>query len=220
MAIQKENLIVYSELLDYALNNISKRCSNIGQFASNVPMQLKNGSSWTVGSYKTTSSGKRAAGNTLKAVATVNDSLLNVVSEETVRSQLLEFMASRGIASKEKEKISFKSILNFYNNLASFISAKLIYITNSYGSGSFVYYNPNSVSYPVVNTSHSDTEYPSSQVQTTITDLMNAINNKAKVHYANTTLVFSSSSSSCTSSSSCCCTSSSSSSSLFVAYME
>ena len=220
MAIAKENIIVYQELLDYALNNISKRCANIGQFASNVPAQLKNGTTWTVGSYKTTSSGKRAAGNTLKAVATVDDSLLNVVSEETVKQQLRDFMASRGIASKDKEIISFKSILNFYNNLAAFISAKLVYITNSYGSGTFVFYNPNTVSIPAVNTTHTDYEYSAAQVQTTVNDLMNAVNNKNKIHYANTTLVFSSSSSSCTSCSSCCCSSSSSSSSLFVAYMD
>lgn len=50
MAVQKGELIVYQDLIDFVLTNIKSHCSNIDTFASNVPVSLRNGSSYVLAS--------------------------------------------------------------------------------------------------------------------------------------------------------------------------
>ena len=214
MAVQKGELIVYQDLIDFVLRNIKSHCSNIDAFASNVPVSLRNGSSYVLAS--------TPGGNgTVTATGTVNDGLLVTVSSATVKKQLNDFLVARGIKNKPDRVVAFKDIMNFYNNIASFLATKLMFVSNSFGSGTFIFYNSANTSFPSVNLDITSIDFTNPEVKTSITDLMNAINNVSNTHYAATTIVYtcsSSSSSSCSSSSSS--SSCSSSSSMFIAYMD
>jgi hypothetical protein len=214
MTIATNQVIVYQDLLDFVLTNLKAKCSNIDTFASNVPVSLRNGSSYVLAS---TPGGK----GTVTATGTVNDSLLVTVPTATVEQQLNDFLIARGIKNKPDRVVAFKDIMNFYNNIASFLATKLMFVSNSFGSGTFIFYNSANNSYPSVNLNVSDINFTNPEIKTSITDLMNAINNVSNTHYAATTIVYtcsSSSSSSCSSSSSS--SSCSSSSSMFIAYMD
>ena len=214
MTIATNQVIVYQDLLDFVLTNLKAKCSNIDTFASNVPVSLRNGSSYVLAS--------TPVGNgTVTATGTVNDSLLVTVPTATVEQQLNDFLIARGIKNKPDRVVAFKDIMNFYNNIASFLATKLMFVSNSFGSGTFIFYNSANNSYPSVNLNVSDINFTNPEIKTSITDLMNAINNVSNTHYAATTIVYtcsSSSSSSCSSSSSS--SSCSSSSSMFIAYMD
>ena len=214
MTIATNQVIVYQDLLDFVLTNLKAKCSNIDTFASNVPVSLRNGSSYVLASTPVRK-------GTVTATGTVNDSLLVTVPTATVEQQLNDFLIARGIKNKPDRVVAFKDIMNFYNNIASFLATKLMFVSNSFGSGTFIFYNSANNSYPSVNLNVSDINFTNPEIKTSITDLMNAINNVSNTHYAATTIVYtcsSSSSSSCSSSSSS--SSCSSSSSMFIAYMD
>ena len=222
MALQNNDKITYKDLTDYVLTLIKTKCSNIDAFASNVPSTLKNGGTWTIAT-KTSNKrnggdGSEANGNkpampityasvTVTATGTVNDAVLSTVSNETVKSQLDSFLTSRGIATKSEEVVSFKGIMNFYNNISSFLATKLVYVTNSFNAGTFIFYNSSASSYPSTNIGHNDINFSNDEIKTSLDDIINAINNVSNVHYASTTINYASSSSS-------------SSSSTFIAYMD
>ena len=48
MGLNANEGIVYQDLLNYTLQLVKSKCSNIDSFASNVPGQLKNGTSWII----------------------------------------------------------------------------------------------------------------------------------------------------------------------------
>lgn len=222
MPIVKNDVIVYNDLLDKTLDMIKSRCSNIDAFASNVPLQYKNGSSWTISSATVSHyvQDRRYENHTLSTTGKVNDSLLVTVSSDTVKTQLQNFLTSRGVATKLNEIVSFKGIMNYYANIASFLSAKLMFVTNSFNSGTFVFYNATNTTFPDVNKSGDVKDYTQTEINTTITDIMNAINNVQNIHYANTVLTYNSSCSCSSSSSSSSSSSCSSSSSSFIVYMD
>ena len=205
MTIATNQVIVYQDLLDFVLANLKAKCSNIDTFASNVPVSLRNGSSYVLAS--------TPGGNgTVTATGTVNDGLLVTVSSATVEQQLNDFLVARGIKNKPDRVVAFKDIMNFYNNIASFLATKLMFVSNSFGSGTFIFYNSANTSFPSVNLDITSIDFTNPEVKTSITDLMNAINNVSNTHYAATTIVYT-----CSSSSSSSC---SSSSSMFIAYMD
>ena len=137
MAIAQNNEIRYQELIDFVLNLIKTKCSNVDNLAPELPDAFKNGVKFVIASQYFPASGRMGA-HTNYAYGTVSDETLNVVPLSTVRSQLEEFLSSRGILTKSREIVSYKSIMNFYNNVSSFLATKLIMVTNSFNSGDYI----------------------------------------------------------------------------------
>ena len=208
MTIEKNNPILYQDLINSVLNLIKSSCCNIDSINASVPQSLRNGGKFTLKS--------QACGTgTLTATATVNDAKLVSVSSSTVSSQLDSFLSSRGIKSKPNEVMTFKGMMNFYNNISSFLATKLILVSNSFGSGSFVFYDYTNSNFTSVSTVSKTEEFQPEQMKTTLNEMMKSINLTSKSWYPTTTLSYTCSSSSSSSSSSSC----SSSSSMFIAYM-
>lgn len=225
MALVTDNVITYSDLIDKTLELIKSKCSNIDAFGSSVPAALKNGTSWTLSSasvsHRVSSSGKQTtATHTLTAKATVSDTTLAVVSSATVLSQLTSFLTSRGIYQTPDEHVTFKGIINFYNNISSFMSAKLMFVTNSFGAGTFVFYNNTGSTYPSCTSYDNLEQYTLPQIQTNVQEVLNSVNNVQNLHYATTSLTYNSSCSCSSSSSSSSSSSCSSSSSTYIVYMD
>ena len=152
MAIKTNDKITYQDLIDYTLKYIKDKCVNIDTLDSNISSQLKNGATFTLTSANLT---KKSGTNTtktvsLKSTATVNDSLLVTVTSLKVETELKEFLTSRGILSKVDELVTFKGIINYYSNVSSFISTKLLSVTNSFDGGVSIFYNKNNTSYPII----------------------------------------------------------------------
>ena len=138
MAFEPNGQITYEEMLNNTIDTLKSKCCNIDTYASGLPNAYKDGQSYTV---KTQTVRKRNGGDgsgavgakpaqpityrdvTLSTIATVSDSMLVVVPTSTVSSQITEFLTSRGIlpADEMNTIVTFKSMLNFYNNIASFL---------------------------------------------------------------------------------------------------
>lgn len=211
MTIKTGQKIVYKDLIDDVYNKILSTCCNIGSFKNGIPSSMKNGSTYIISSNTVGSS-------TYKVSATVNDDVMVVVQKETVKTQLDQFLADRGIKSKENEVITFKGMMNFYNNIASFFAAKLILVETSFGNdGAFLFYNAKETNYTSVSAiPMTDVDFTPTQIETSMSEMLKAINSTTKTWYPKTNITYTCSSSSSSSSSSSC----SSSSSMFIAYME
>lgn len=158
MTVGSEYIITYKDLVDYAVNKIKASCHNIDAFHSSVPAQYKNGSVVTKASkYWSRTAHDRGvqwrAEHTSTIKATTSDGTLAVVPSATVTSQLNEFMQSRGLLTKEDTVMSFKTIINFFNNLSAFMSVKLWHIYSPVqGTRGIIFYNSGAVTYPTVST--------------------------------------------------------------------
>ena len=211
MAIATNNLIVYQDLVNYTLTQIKNKCSNIDAFASNIPASLRNGSTFQIASQFIPAQAHSGA-HTMTARGRVSDGVLSVVPSSTVYNEINSFLSSRGIKMNPNDIVNFKDIMNFYNNIAAFLSVKLLLVSNSFNSGTFVFYNNSAVSYPSVSLNHVYGELTNAEIKNSVQDYLNVINNVSNVHYANTIISYA-----CSSSSSSSC---SSSSSMFIAYMD
>ena len=114
MAIQTGDFIIYQDLISYVTALTASLCSNVNGFNSDVPNYIKNGITYNL-----------ATRGQVVAKATVSDSVCSVVSSSTIQSQLNSFLAARGMQTANDTVISFKHIMNFFNNIASFLAAKL-----------------------------------------------------------------------------------------------
>ena len=240
MAIEKMHKIVYQDLVDYALNLIKNSCWNINSTNSTswssytpynssktAPTQLRNGYVKTLSSYSV--SEKKVDARHTQSIAvpnctisyqsTISDNILVPVYQGTIDTQFNSFLTSKGIVAKKDEVVSFKGMLNFMNNLAVFMAAKLVHVVNSVDKVSQVYYMSSGSANTTLNTI-SDNNLSNSDVKTNLQQIMAAICNVTRVHYANSVISYACSSSSSSSSSSCSSSSSSSSSSMFIAYMQ
>jgi hypothetical protein len=240
MAITKGDQITYSDLILDVYNKIISNCKNIDHFDSDVPVYMRNS---TTGDdvYDFTIKSAVLSKNTLSAMGKVKDSAMVVVPSSKVRQQLEEFLKNRGIASKGPlfstnengevvttpgETITFKGMMNFYNNIASFLSKRLIVVGNSFNTTTCLFYNHLSTdeigAYPTVSAlnqgigENENLDFTSDQIETSMSQMLNAINSTSKIWYPKTDIKYTCSSSSSSSSSSSC----SSSSSMFIAYME
>ena len=123
MTIAKSEQIVYDDLIKEVTNKIKSVCKNINTL--NVPDSIKNG----------TVNVDLKNGN-FEFKATVSDSLTtSAVPQSTVENQLTSFLSGRGIQTRKKETITTRDILNFYQNVAIFMSIKLVQATSQYNSG-------------------------------------------------------------------------------------
>lgn len=157
MTVGSEYIITYKDLVDYAVNKIKASCHNIDAFHISVPAQYKNGSVVTKASKywsRTTQNGNtHRSEHTSTINATTSDGALAVVPLATVTSQLNEFMQSRGLLTKEDTVMSFKTIINFFNNLSAFMSVKLWHVYSPVqGTRGIIFYNSGAVTYPAVST--------------------------------------------------------------------
>lgn len=297
MTIKNNKKIVYQDLVESAIAQIKSVCENIDSFPKYVPNELKNGQEITIGTYyvpgQTWLNGKKShhgwtiKDHTSELKLRVEDDVLNIVSESTIRQQLDEFLIERGLKTQSDEIMTFKNMMDFYNNLASFIAARVVYVTSIYTPSVCVFYNSKAANFPTVqkptaeecyiidgrkpltkdwlqnaagvvispeenkryiiktetpltdideegksydhyyynhvyiwngNGYTEEEEYTTSEITTSIDDLLKAIGSKENVHYALTKFIYTSCCS-CSSSSSSSC-SSSSSSSVFIAYMD
>lgn len=199
MTIEIGKKITYKDLTDKIYELIINKCDNIDK---TIPI---NGQTYTISSTSKT-----------KCTLTINDNKLVPVSASVVKTQLDSFLSSRGIKSKENEVITFKGMMNFYANISSFLSAKMVLVGSSFRGEKYIIYNASATNYTSVQTALKDKNYTKSQIETDVNSLLNAINSTSKVLYPATTITYTCSSSSSSSSSSSC----SSSSSMFIAYME
>lgn len=170
MTVGSEYIITYKDLVDYAVNKIKASCHNIDAFSSIVPEQYKNGSVITKASkyWPRTSHPwgvQWRAEHTSTIKATTSDSALAVVPLATVTSQINEFMQSRGLLTKEDTVMSFKTIINFFNNLSAFMSVKLWHIYSPVqGTRGIIFYNSGAVTYPTVSTSTYNPVYTGNKI--------------------------------------------------------
>jgi hypothetical protein len=114
--------------------------------------------------------------------------------------------------------ITTKGALNFWNNIASFCSVRLVYISSATANPTLMYKSDN-VSYPDVPVSDDGELITAEQVKRMLSNVEDTINKVTKTTSVKYTMILNSCSCSSSSSSSCS-SSSSSSSSMFIAYMK
>ena len=221
MAIKKQSLIEYSDMLNYVYDNIKSTCKNIDVIASDIDSKLKYGTVYNIGNSVTVAGNNyKAAGSQMIVNATVIDTMLNAaVPMSTVKNQLTAFLDSKGLSTKKEQIVNFRNMMYFYNNVAAFLATKIVYITSVFGNAKvYAIYDQSKTNFPTVNLGASfdkpeynderarstDALVNKSNVITSVQDMMAGVNMTSRIHYAKTTLTF---------------TSSSSSSSMFIAYM-
>jgi hypothetical protein len=235
MAINVGEVITYSDLVKLVLDSIQNRCQNI-DYLRDIPSTLVNSSYTINGRVDTT-----LTNDGLGAQVYVNNIILQdgavsykvevsktnnpitidkvPVPLNTVRTQLNEFLESRGIAQPKETIMTQRGILNFFVNVASFVKTKVVMFGNDLTADTAVVYVPDNKDipdFPRNNSNLGDVE-PSKLSKENVSDMIEAlarITNYQQIYYDLTVNCCSSSSSS--SSSSC---SSSSSSSIFIAYL-
>ena len=153
MTIGSNYIIKFQDLLDFATDKIKGIAKNIDKFASDVPAQYKNGQTFTL-----------LSSTPHSLVAKVVDSSLVVVPLTTVQNELKTFLTDRGLYAKTDTVMSFKNIVNFFNNLSVFMTSKLWYIYSPHtGNRNIIFYNPNKVTYDDIENTYT-AEYTGKQI--------------------------------------------------------
>lgn len=240
MAITYKETVTYQDLIDDVIDKIKNLCINVDK-APSLPNEIKPGYEWIMSQFTRQSNNDCWAKATIEGNSLLSDTLNKQVASSTVRSQFNSFLSSVGITNKNDEVITFKGLMNFYVNAASFIAARIIMVGNSmyapnvaegasftasdsmkakwsvalYNSGS-VSYSDNSAWKKDNNFKYGVETYTSTDVKNDISNIIKSIAKPSGVEYAKATITFGC----CSSSSSSSCCSCSSSSSLFIAYME
>ena len=215
MSLNTNSIITYADLLTYTLDTIKARCHNIDSWNASVPAQLKNGTSWTLSSANVSHTvyDRTTATHTLSTTATVSDAVCSLTTSSVVQQQLNDYLNTKGVYQNPNEPVTFKGMINFYNVVSSFMSAKIWLVTNSFGAGTFVFYNPNGSTYPSVTSYNNLQQYTLAELQVNLQEVLASVNNSQNIHHAATVLSYNSSCSCSSSSSSSSFSSSSSSSS-------
>lgn len=203
--ISSDTVIKYSDLTDYIFSLI---ISNVDNISPNLPI-----SNETI----------TTPINRFNKTVTINDSYLVSVSENEIKTELNDFMKSRGLYSCSGYPVSYKFMLNFFNSVSSFLATKLVVIPNPNNlTKSYLYYVKSRVNFEnledmsLAANSVKTISYDKKYIFSMLSSISNSVRNLSHIHFPNMTLSFASSSCSSSSSSSSC---SSSSSSLFIAYM-
>ena len=221
MALRTDNTIQYLDLIKQVKTYIKENCVNIGSYKNGMSACFKPPFTKDI---KATMTGKatQTAGYKYSYTTARSTELgLGIVTETQIEEDINNFLASRGIASKAETPVTTKGILNFYNNIASFMSAKLILVTSELAPGEqHIFYKTTGVTYPAVSnlTNENDIVTP-----TEITESLNALTSTINITSKSVPVkydisCYSSSSSSSSPSSSSSSSSSSSCSSVFIAY--
>lgn len=217
--------ITYGTLMTNTLNTILSLVQNADttttdHYSSSVPEEFKPGYRSETVFKRPGYSGQNQSllKNMTYYMDRVSDSHLDTTTPSTITSEFNAFMAARGVTANSTKVVNTRGLLNFYNNVASFISKKLILVTSQLNSAEVIFYDP---------VTYTDSEYPavtpytddvkdtlcSTEIDEVLTSLRDTINNVSRVEivrYATSYVSSSCSSSSSSSSSSCSCSSSSS----------
>ena len=119
MTIEKVQKITYADLISGVYEKIVSICGNVDGYSSSS--SLRSGHTYKA-SYNSNPGSAQSSG--LNVTATMeSSSYLSTVNSSTVKSQLESFFASRGLDSKSGEYVSTRGMINFYANLAAFLSA-------------------------------------------------------------------------------------------------
>ena len=207
MAIAKGQKITYNDLMSKVISKIESVCQNVGSFRG-VPAEMQQGHV----NYNAT------GGNGQNFKITVNDSIVSsTVSLSDVQSQLTSFLNTRGIstASVGNKVITTRDMLNFYQNVAIFVSAKIVQVRGMFSEKVLLFYDKSASLDTAANigTNNPGTQITSSNLTTLLQKLETNLANITRTHMLKQSW---SVTCSCSSSSSSSC---SSSSSLFIAYM-
>ena len=222
--------MTYADLYAGVLNYIKSSVHNVDAYSSSVPASFKTGYSAVEAtssnlSYTVTDPYQGTVvskDEPVKVTATIVNTVANeTVPASTVASQLQSFLTARGISYTSTSPITARGVVNFFNNIASFLTARITIVSGRIaGATHLPFYNkdPN-ITYPgSVPTLSSEQKIAASDVNTMLSQLTSTLNNVSKSTVIKYSLSYTSTcscSSSCSSSSS---SSSSSCSSIFIAY--
>lgn len=149
MTIAPLNKIYWSDIEETCLEFIKDKCCNIDQIPSSVDTDFIYGNSLSFKGY--TDATATMPYHDVTVTFTNNDSVCQVVTSETVRTQLRSFIENNlgSCGSLGFMRVStYASILNLYSYIAGFISARLILIRHPFkDSSGYVFYNSGSVNY-------------------------------------------------------------------------
>ncbi len=159
MAINPNNICTFGDLIEYAKEQIMTKCHNIDAYSSNVPALYKNGTVdlktasvgvlyyGTSGNFRPAPSNPHRAAYTARTrVSSSADTLLKIVPSSVVESDLLAFMDNRGLSAKFDSVLSFKAVINFFQNLSAFMEYRIVEVFSPYSgvTGIFFYHHPDS----------------------------------------------------------------------------
>ena len=147
MTIAPLNKIYWSDIEEACLEFIKDKCCNIDQINADTDFIYGNSLSFT-GYGNATST---MPYHNVTVTFTNDDTVCQVVSLETVRTQLRDFISIHlgSFGSLGFMQVStYASILNLYSYIAGFISARLVLIRHPFkDSTGYVFYNSSSVNY-------------------------------------------------------------------------
>ena len=155
-------VITYKKLNDYVLSIIRENCVNIEsdtanpiKYSTSYPIDNaaivmpRNAFSKTYVIDQTTLYPNNA--NLKKDVQVsvtfnnADNTILNSVATSVVNSQLSEFLAARGLNTGDNSVVNFKTIMNYFNHISTFLSVKLVKVTSSFIPGEPMLYYDSSV---------------------------------------------------------------------------
>ena len=201
--VNANTLISYSEIITQFLNWIKSTCQNVDAYSSAVPAAAKSGYSQT---YNNPVGGESRGGTfTIRA-----SSVIPVVSSATIQSQLNDFLASRGLTSRENTQINITGAMQLYNNLATFAATKIVCACGIFMTTPVYMYKSDNTSFNAVSMTNRLNGPSDSEITTATSEwLANAIKATRQHQYIYDVTCF------------CCSSSSSSSSSCgFIVYMK
>ena len=117
----------YQQLRTQLMAYIKAACNNINSYSSNVSSLMKVGGSQTICSYPFDGGGKSQG--TIHIIANTDaSSVINVVSESTVQSQLDSFMNDNGIPTNST--LDASGIIVFWSVAAAFCTNKMVFVVS------------------------------------------------------------------------------------------
>ena len=179
--------ITYSEIVDLVKNFIKTKCQNISGYGG-MSGAVKNGYSFTVASVLVATVDlveKRE-----QATATLTSPLSSAVSPSVVDTDMTNYLTSVGINSYLSSNISSENFLKFMNDIMTFCTTKLGYISSQTGIGStsfveYLVYNTSNTTYnnSITITNSSEMEYliKANDVQQILQYIVNNMTNKIRV---------------------------------------
>ena len=205
--------ITFQDVINKYITWLTTTCQNIDSYSDTVPDSAKPGYSYDY--KKITTASTKAGGGINISLSTQNS--IAVTDLDTINTQLSNFLSSRGILAKQTQKLTSKSLMNLWNQLAIFSATKIAVVVPWDSNEKFWFYDASKTTFSSVSFKEGESIDTSS-----VSDMITAIDSLAKnltltqLKYSITAVSCCSCSSSTSSSSSTSC----SSSSLFIGYIK
>ena len=192
MAITKNSIIYYKDLIDASKEMIKNIAQNIGSYTGNIPSSYRPGNSTTTPNISRWEPHTRYVYKaTNMTYMPENDGTLSIVQVSQFENEFDSFMESRGILAKANQPITTRGMINFYNNLAAFCGSRLLLVSGDpflNDGRSVVYYKSGSdIQVPSVPMLPEGNLLTSAEVNTSLSLLMNTMNNVNKGYVINYT---------------------------------